>query len=220
MLFISVATLAGVVTVSDPGQAQGKLITTEDIVPFLKVSLTASNTPDLTVFLTVMQSGAASDIDLFSEGMTNKLTGMQMVLGPFVIKSGQTNNIVISARVNSVKAMTNSPPTVSLNLTSVSNSTPSLVEGTLPIQGTPYIVDTNSLAVIQGKVTQILLYPGKVYVFGKGEPFRKYYVQASTNLIDWNTITATHPADSDGGLQWVKFMELPKQCFFFRLGSD
>jgi len=221
----------GVVLVSDPGQAQGKLITKRDIVPFVNVALTASNASDQTVCLTVQQSGAASDMDLFTGSFSNKLTGMQTVLGPFVVKSGQTNNIVISARVNSVKA-TNSSPTVSLDLMTVSNSTPGVVQGTLPIVGTSYIIDTNSDAMVHGVITSITppIYYNNEYgayyllnVTAKTDPLRVYTLEHSTNMVDWEEwLTGIQPAGLTGNFQVDAFLNptnFPNQGFF-RLKSQ
>lgn len=182
------------VWVSDPGQLpSGKVLPLGNIATFLKFGLTSSNGPDQTVFITIGQTGPSADVDLFAGSMSGKLTNnTQKVLGPFVVKAGQTNNITVSARINSVKA-TNSAPVVGLNLVSVSNATPNNVQGTIPIKGSSVIVDTNSLEMIQGELTSISVtynYDeyGQYYllVIGvKADPLRNYTLEHSTNMVNW-----------------------------------
>ena len=208
MLFVSVA-MAGTVTVSDPGQAPGKLITTADIVPFVKITLVASNVSGQ-VFLTVNQSSNNScsqiDIDLFAGSMSNKFTGGSTVIGPFTVQSGQTNNIVLSARVNSVKGGTN----VSFNLVSVSNSTPAtMIQGPLPISGTTYIVDTNSEAMVHGVLTFVSLTynddeSGKYYLLimdVKADPLRTYSLEHSLDMISWEVWASNLTTSRVGNLE-------------------
>ena len=223
---------AGVVIVSDPGQAQGRLISTEDIVPFIHIDLTASNTTsDQTVYLTIEQSGAIADADLFVGSISNKLTGMKTTLGPFMVQSGQTNDIVIFARVNSVNATTNSSPTVTLDLMTVSNSTPGVVQGVLPINGTPYIVDTNSEEVVHGVITSISLtfnddeYGGYylLTLTAKADPLRRYTLEHSLDMVSWEEwLTGIQPAGLTGNFQVDAFLNptnFPNKGFF-RLKSQ
>lgn len=228
---------AGVVTVSDPGQAESKLITTGNTVPFVKVSLTASNVSGSVFFTVSQKSNSCSqlDIDLFAGSMSNKLTEGSTVIGPFSVQSGQTNNVVVYATINGI-IPTNSSPTIGLDLIAVSNSTPGVViQGTLPINGTTYyVVDTNSQEVVEGKFTLIqvwLNYEADVdtngvpldvlYVEVKADPLRLYQVQYSEDLISWTPIS-----DLFGGFNdWMQpagsgifgsyyVMRLPPHCCY------
>ena len=224
----------GVVTVSDPGQAEGKLITTRNIVPFVKVTLTASNASGSVFFTVSQRSNSCSqiDVDLFTGSMSNKFTGGPTVIGPFAVQSGQTNNIIVSARINSIN--TNSSPTIGLDLIAVSNSTPGVViQGTLPINGTTYyVVDTNSDAMVHGVITSITppIYYNDEYgayyllnLTAKADPLRLYTLEHSTNMVDWEEwLTGIQPAGLTGNFQVDAFLNptnFPTQGFF-RLKSQ
>jgi len=217
MLFVSVAT-AQVMMISNTKQSAPSetIITTLDVAPFLGVALSSINLPDQEVYLTVTQNGTASDIDLFANswGNSNHMTGMQMVLGPFLVQSGQTNIVIIYGRVNSVKP-TNSMPMVRLDLTTVSNSITSSMQGTLPILGNPYLVNTNSFDTLHGKFTSIGLtynyddyYQVHYYELNiviKAEPLRLYDLERSTNMINWE-VWVKGMMSGSGNIQVAAFL--------------
>lgn len=233
--------VAGVVTVSDPGQlSSGKSMALGDTAPFIHIDLTTDNTSDQTVYLTIEQNGVASDMDLFAvlfssnavlnTSISNKLTGMQAVLGPFIVKPGQTNGVGINAKINSIKATNSLPVTVRLDLTGVSNSAPGAIEGVLPIQGTSYIVNTNSLEIIQGKITSISLTynddeNGMYYLIdieAIADPFRTYSLEHSTNMVSWEEWLNFISPGSSGGFGIDLFLNPTNfpTTGFFRLKSQ
>jgi hypothetical protein len=232
MLGVSVAT-AGVITVSDPGQLpSGEFISTGKIVECIHVLLTASNVNEQ-VYITLNQRTAGSllDADLFVSGSTtsNKFTGKPVILEPFPVTSGKTNDIIISARINATAPSANPVP-IALDLTSVSNSMSSStsITGILPIKGTIYVVGDP-----RGRFTSIEVfykYSGApldtngvrldlVFLHGQGDPSIAYEIQFSPDLKTWSTLFSPRYPDWNGGIQSAAFMYLPPQCFY-RLKSQ
>jgi len=221
----------GVVMVSDPGQApSGGFITTNQVVECTHVLLTASNASGQ-VYVTLNQRTAGSllDADLFVNGSTtsNKFTGKPVILGPFSVTSGKTNDIVISARINAVVAQT-SPVPIALDLTSVSNSMSSAVTGILPVEGTTYVV-INPGGILTG-IQVFYQYSGApldtngvpldlLFLKGQGFPSIAYGIEYSTNMETWNPLMSPSRPNLDGSMLVYVFMRLPPQCFY-RLKSQ
>ena len=217
----------GVITVSDPGQApNGYFITNNQVVQCIHVLLTSSNVTAGQVYITLSQrTGFLLDADLFVNGSTtsNKFTGKPVILGPFSVTNGKTNDIVISARINAVSPSL-APVPIALDLTSVSNSAPSAITGSLPIKGTDYVVGDP-----RGRFTSIqVLYkysgapintnddmPNDLLLLdGQGDPSIAYEVQYSLDLKTWSRLFPPDYPDWDGYIGRFYFMRLPPKCFY------
>lgn len=176
----------------------------------------------------------SADNSSYHSSFSNKLTGMQAVLEPFVVQPGQTNSIIITAKINSLKTTNSSPVIVGLDLTAVSNSTPGVIEGVLPIHGTTYVisaVDTNSIEMIEGKLKfESLTYNdnenGIYYlltVTAKADPLRTYTLEHSLDMVSWDEwLAGIQPAGRTGNFQVNVFLvptNFPSMGFF-RLKSQ
>jgi len=223
----------GVVTVSDsdPSEyANDELMALGDTAPFIHVDLTTSDSSVQTVYLTIQQNGIVSDAELFAGSVSNKLNGMQTTLGPFIVQSGQTNNVVISATINSIISATNMP-VVSFNLTAASNSTHGSVQGAFPIVGGSYVIDTNALMLIEGKLTfeSLTYYDNEngiyylLIVTAKADPLRRYTLEHSLDMVSWDEwVKYIHPAGLTGDFQVSLFLDPTNfpSMGFFRLKSQ